>query len=481
MREISQEGIVKDLYDLGLKSGDILILHSSLASIGKVAEGAETVIKAFLEVLGPTGTLVVPTFGSLGILTDTLQKWPGAIASIHPLASVAAVGAHAVEICRDHWKADLAHTENTPYMRLADLGGYVCLMGVDQDRNTTLHTVEELLRLPYLKTSSKKSFPTPEGEMSKSWPFFPGPHRDFIGLDAALRQSGKMRVGLVGKAVTRLIKSADLIDICRKLGATNPAFVLCDNPHCAACVEQRADLRRARLKQESFRLAASAMLAGKYAPEIVDNCRQAGIDMIELDGVFGKPAAMIASDKLSKAVAEIRAGHIAVSALRFQSILPAADIIEKAKACGVNRIVLPLGREAADYVETASRHGLQLSFYNTIYGSALCSEILMKIKGNNPSAAFTFGAAGFARGGENPFLKSYKQKLRRFVDQLDVEDCLFDGTPQILARGNGEIKEMISILRCASFDGYMVLSAGNRAVSSLGDTVKRFMELLEAM
>lgn len=482
MTTVTKEIIATDLRALGLKVGDTVILHSSLASLGKVAGGAETVVKAFFDVLGKSGTLVVPTFGALGILTDTVKKWPGAVQSIHPLASVAAVGAHAAEICEDHWKADLAHGENTPYTRIADLGGYICLLGVDQDRNTTLHTVEELLRLPYLKTSEEKTFHTPDGEVTKKWPFFPGPHRNFIGLDSALRISGKMKTGKVGSAVTRLIKSRDLIDICLEIGSKNNGFVLCDNPNCNDCVAQRADLFRARLKKESFKFAVSAMLAGRYAPEILENCRNAGVDALELDGIHGKPIEMVNAEILRKITGELIAGGLSVAALRYRSsVEDIGQILENAKSCGIRRIVFPLTHDAPAQAEKAVAQGVQISFFNTVFNSGATSDILLKIKERGLNLNFTFNASSFARIGEKPFFKSYKQKLRRFVDQLDVEDCLYDGTSQALANGNAEIKEMISILRCAGFDGFMVLTTGNQQVSSLLDTVKRFMELLAAM
>ena len=277
---ITKQEIAAGLEKMGLTSGDIVLLHSSLSSFGKVDGGAEAVVNAFLNVLTESGTLVVPTFGNLGIITDVVKAHPQAVSSIHPLASVAAIGASAEKICRDHWKSELAHAEDTPYVRIADNGGYVCLLGVDQDRNTTLHTVEELLRLPYLKTTAEKTFSTPEGQVSKSWPFFPGPHRDFIGLDSILRESGKMKIGRIGNSVLRLIRSQDLIAVCVAAGRKDPAFVLCDNPNCPDCIPQKADIRRDGFSREDFTLVASTGLAGKYAEEIVDNCKAAGLDNV---------------------------------------------------------------------------------------------------------------------------------------------------------------------------------------------------------
>ena len=59
---ITKDIIVKDLEKLGLQKGDAAFLHSSLKSIGYVAGGARTVIDAITEVLGSSGTFIVPTY-----------------------------------------------------------------------------------------------------------------------------------------------------------------------------------------------------------------------------------------------------------------------------------------------------------------------------------------------------------------------------------------------------------------------------------
>ena len=59
---MKQEQIAEALQTLGLGPGHIIFVHSSLSSIGYVEGGADAVVDAFLDVLGSTGTLVVPTF-----------------------------------------------------------------------------------------------------------------------------------------------------------------------------------------------------------------------------------------------------------------------------------------------------------------------------------------------------------------------------------------------------------------------------------
>jgi sugar phosphate isomerase/epimerase len=411
-----------------------------------------------------------------------LKARPEAVVSYHPMACLAGIGKDAEAILQDHWKQPTAHGHGTPYMRIAEMDGYVCLLGVDQDRNTTLHTVEALLELPYLTTTEEKIFPTPEGEVTKSWDFFPGPHRDFIGLDRLLRESGKMRIGRVGNAVTRLIRSRELIDLCLAAGRRDPAFVLCDNPACADCVGQRAAIWRHRFAAESFSVAAAASLAGRYIPEMIENLKAAGIDAVELDCVEGMPVQAMPRDRLAGAVRELKQAGIDVTGLRL-SALPAdiGTLLDTAAAAEVFRLVLPISGEAAAQTQAAKKKNVTLSFYNLGISSLRAAEILLELKECGLDAGFTFNAANFAAAGEKPFLESYKQKLRRFVDQLDVEDATFDGTPQPLGLGNAEIKEMISILRCASFDGRLVFSARNRSSVSLRAEVERLLQLLDAM
>ena len=479
---VTREQIVAGLRELCLKAGDIVLLHSSLSSLGRVDGGARAVKEAFLDVLGADGTLVVPTFGNLGVIPDEVKTDRRAVASIHPMASVAAIGAKAEEICREHWKALKAHVEDTPYTRIAELGGYVCLLGVDQDRSTLLHTAEETLELSYLATTKPVTFDTPEGEVKKSWPFFPGPHRDFIGLDKMLRDSGRMRLGTIGSAMVRLIRGADLIELAVAAGRADPAFVLCDNPNCRDCVSQRAALRRARLARESFSVAAVASLAGRYVDEMIDNLRAAGIDRVELDFINGRAVQALEGERVISAVEQLGAADIEIAAIRSSAVTDKnLQLIETAARCKVGRVVLPISTDAEGFGRAGRERAVAVSFVNTDMDSARVSQILLDLRAAEVEAGFVFNAANFARVGENPFLGSYKAKLRRFVDQLDVGDAVNDGPATPLAGGHAEIKEMVSILRAAGFDGYMTLSGDNRRVGTLLDAAKRFEHLLDTM
>ena len=58
----SYEIIKNDLIKLGVKKGGVIMLHSSLSSMKYVDGGANTLIQALLDVVTPTGTLLLPSF-----------------------------------------------------------------------------------------------------------------------------------------------------------------------------------------------------------------------------------------------------------------------------------------------------------------------------------------------------------------------------------------------------------------------------------
>jgi aminoglycoside 3-N-acetyltransferase len=477
---MNKDEIKQGLRILGLKAGDIVLLHSSLSSIGKVDGGAETVVEAFLETLGETGTLLVPVFGNLGIITDIVKGRRDAVISDCPKGAVAAIGADARGICIDHWKADTVHGEGTPYLKIAGLGGYICLLGVDQDRSTAMHSVEALLRLPYLSSVSDP-VQTPEGKVQKTWKYYPGPHRDFIGLDKILRSSGKMKVSKIGKALTRLIKAQDLLGILSDIGRNDPAFCLCDNPECADCVSQRAAIYRDAMCKEDFKLAASSALSGRYVPEINENLNRSGIGYVELDFIQGKPAYLMPSGRLQLAVRDFAENNISVSGLRMSGV--SGDIKETlklAKDCGIGRLVLPLHSDAARLVDQAASEKITLSFCNMGITGSYASTIMEELSERGIRAGFTFSPAQFACCGEMPFLNTFRSgKFRKHMDQLDIEDGTFAGISSVLAGGNSEIKELVSILRCASFSGFMTLAASNRQIGNVVAIAAGFRKLLD--
>ena len=109
---VTQPDIVSGLRRLDLRAGMGLIVHSSLKSFGHVEGGEETVIAALMEVLTPSGTLMMPSFNHCrpfleggagfynpqetpttnGTIPETFRKIPGVCRSLNPTHAFAAWG-----------------------------------------------------------------------------------------------------------------------------------------------------------------------------------------------------------------------------------------------------------------------------------------------------------------------------------------------------------------------------------------------------
>lgn len=477
---LKKKDFVKSLKALGLKKDDVVLLHSSVNALGPIEGGAEMVIDGFMEVLGQGGALIVPVFGKLGIITEIIRARKDAVVSNAPVGTLAGIGKKAKKLLANHWDAETAHGEGSPFLKIADAGGYVCLLGVDQDRNTMLHSVEALLKLPYL-CETTRTCKNPQGkEVTRTWKYYPGPHRNFIGLDSLFAGEGIMAVQRIGNAQVRLIDAKAMIDLAMEEGANDPAFVLCDNPSCADCVMQRAKIFSAWIASESFTLAASSKLCGRYVPEMIENLKKAGIANVELDFVQGEACAYFKAERLKAVVDEFAAAGIAVVGLRsFIAPEDAAAFADKCAAAGIKRVLLPL-HSNNDALNALAKKKIAVEFFNESMGSAeaaaLYSEKAKKAHG------FVMSPASFVLAGEHPFLTSWRKgRFMKVISQLDVVDCTWDSEMTVLAGGNAEIKELISILRCHNFSGFMTLGGGACFEGDLMDVRDNFTCLIQEM
>ncbi len=174
--------LVHDLEKLGLRPGEAAMVHCRMSALGHVVGGAETVVRALLDVLGPAGTLMAYTgwqdeppddLGDLdeerrrahleehpaydprvalsrrdhGRVAEALRTWPGSRHSGHPEAGVAAMGPLATMITAGHPRDD-AYGAGTPYARLVEFGGQVALLGAPLDSVTLVHHAEAVARVP---------------------------------------------------------------------------------------------------------------------------------------------------------------------------------------------------------------------------------------------------------------------------------------------------------------------------------------------
>ena len=492
MTHLTKSDLMRGFRDLGLQGGDIVFVHSALSTLGYVEGGADALIDALLETVGPEGTVVMPTFGTsgvfdrdrsptgLGTVPEVFRRREGVFRSLHPTASVAARGAKAEEIVRDHIRAETAHGEDTPYKRIADSGGYVMLIGVDQDRSTMLHSVEALAEAVYLSERDVPYIDEDGHPRMTHLRRLPGPHRDFIGFDRRFRDSGAMRISRIGDAMVRLLSARTMIEEGLRAFAEDPAAVLCDNPNCADCVRQRGRIKASRLAEETFTLVADTELAGVTLDEILVRIDGEGISHLEFGRLGNREIVDVPDVELALVKERLDEQGVRVSAIRTAKWGAAhTTMLAIARYFDAEYIVLPLHAILTDTLKALQTSGAKVLLENVGLPSETCLRILSEIASDRIRLAFN--PVNFARVYEKPFLQSYGNKLRRFTGQLYVNDGTFDGILTPPGMGNAEIKELMSIFRCANFDGYFTLTGGAGAGPDFAATAERFWHLLDTI
>lgn len=250
----SIDQLADDLRRLGVASGDLLMIHASLRSIGPVDRGADGVIDALEAAVGPGGTLlmvlgardewswvnerpehqrpdllrdsepfdclVTPADPDVGVLAEVFRKREGTIVSDHPEGRFAASGPLAERLLEDApW--DDYYGPGSPLERLVRGSGRVVRLGADIDTLTLLHFAEYLAPIAAKRRVRRHRLVVGRGGpevrvvecLDDSDGIVDYPGEDYFGL--ILRQylaTGRVRTGVVGGATSELLEAPDTVD-----------------------------------------------------------------------------------------------------------------------------------------------------------------------------------------------------------------------------------------------------------------------------
>lgn len=230
------------LAELGLKRGDVVMVHSDLRSLGSPRDlvklsncGADVVIDAFLETVGPEGLVAFPTFvksfeegqpgpsgqiydpketpSRVGSISDVFWRRPGAARNLQPTHPVAAIGGRAGEFCAA--PADQSTFDRRgPWGKLVDWDGCICWFGTNNRTNTFVHAVEDWMDLPYMETAyALVKGPDGQTVRTKVTKSPAGPrdfYRDGSKSEKLLEVSGIIRRTPIGRGVVSLMKAREL-------------------------------------------------------------------------------------------------------------------------------------------------------------------------------------------------------------------------------------------------------------------------------
>ncbi len=259
---VTRKAMFETFLDLGIGPGDHVLVHSSLHTVGPIDGGADALLDATLDTVGPTGTVAVPAFSLMpapdgcfdpletpsnsGVLTETLRKRPGSFRSIHPTHSIAAVGERAEEFTRDHLKVGAA-TAESPIDRIARAGGYVMLLGVTHTANTTIHVGEEYAGMLKLGRAHPLTFRVrlPDGTfVEKNQDSSNSCSAAFNVLEFPLRLRGMVRGFRLGRDLSSMMMGMDVIECTVDLLKEHPDVTRCRHPACVHCTRWREHLAR---------------------------------------------------------------------------------------------------------------------------------------------------------------------------------------------------------------------------------------------
>ena len=181
MRFARQE-LARQLVELGLRGGQIVMVHASVRSVGFVYGGPDEIHLAVQDAIAPEGTMVMvvacpegcdevgrgrltpeeeaellrnqPPFDpvssradrEVGTLAEFFRSYPGTVCSTAP-ARFAARGARADWVVRDQpW--DFAFGHGSPLEKLVESDGKLLLLAPDHDTVTLMHYVEHVTDFP---------------------------------------------------------------------------------------------------------------------------------------------------------------------------------------------------------------------------------------------------------------------------------------------------------------------------------------------
>jgi aminoglycoside 3-N-acetyltransferase len=244
---MTKETLVRDLKELGIHEGMTVIVHSSLSALGWVCGGPVAVVQALMEAVTERGTIVMPTqttYNSepsywqhppvpkewwagirehmppydpqtsptrgMGAVVEAFRAFPGVLRSAHPMYSFAAWGNDKERIIHHH-SIDYGFGEQSPLARIYDLDGYVLLLGVGYDSNTSMHLAE--FRSTKTKTFQQGAAMIEHGE--RVWKTFVDVETDadrFREIGTAFEKEHIVKRGKVGQAECLLMKQRELVD-----------------------------------------------------------------------------------------------------------------------------------------------------------------------------------------------------------------------------------------------------------------------------
>lgn len=245
--------LTMDFQKLGIKSGDTILVHSSLSAIGWTSGNAIAVIEALIKTVGLTGNIIMPSFTSensdpknwqnppvpeewhsiirkesppfdprktptrmMGVIAETFRSYPNVLRSNHPRDSFCALGPKANYIISSH-QLTPALGLNSPLERNVKLNGKILLLGVDHGNNTTLHYADWCAN--YKNKKFEKHATAILIENNRKWVEFEDleyEDDDFLDVGKCFEKNNDYQKLKIGIGIAKLYNARDLVNFAIK-------------------------------------------------------------------------------------------------------------------------------------------------------------------------------------------------------------------------------------------------------------------------
>lgn len=265
----SSTQLVTQLMEMGIQSGDTLLMHTSLRLLGDVRDRSSTLLNSILKVIGEDGTLMVPTFTTscadstesitddsernalrmltpsfnrettpsdvhlTGYFSEEVRNHAASKRSDHPIYSFASIGAQS-EFLTQSSPLSYPLGSSGPLHKLHQIDGKVLLIGVDQTVNISLRLAEIWAQCPYIHRSIEAK------SADNRWIKVEGVlqcRNGFERISPLLRNSRILKSGRLGDADCFIMSQRMLVSMGVAVLAGDPSAILCRNEACSGCMQ----------------------------------------------------------------------------------------------------------------------------------------------------------------------------------------------------------------------------------------------------
>lgn len=259
------EALKKNLFDIGLREGDLVALACSFKNIGKIEGGPRVLIEAIISIVGPNGGIIAPSYtgayrftkvllgltptfdpnltrSNTGGLAELMIEKFSAVRSRHPSNSMVGIGPKAISILSTHGPDSGAYE---PYSLLAKSSGIVLSIGVGDNLVGIRHEAQSISGLlslvrfnrgvKYVDEKGRRRYflRTDVGGCTTKLP----------NLVSELRDIGLLKDGYVGKAQSHIVSAEYALNYMSFKLSNSPYSYLCDCSDCIWCREVEAKLK----------------------------------------------------------------------------------------------------------------------------------------------------------------------------------------------------------------------------------------------